>query len=147
MTLGLVLKAVRLGCCQSSRLSASQLPCRELATSHSLQKLCGGRTKQCCRFSSNLSVTDEEEGAVAGIKCRAGDFRAAIDNLLDIMDDTQAWYIPCINPNDTQLPDQLEGRGVKGQVRSIGIPEMAQRFATLFGRCRQTSSSSATEIR
>ena len=38
----------------------------------------------------------------------------------------------CINPNDSQLPNQLEGRSVKAQVRSVGLSEIARRCVNVF---------------
>ena len=75
---------------------------------------------------------DAEDGPSNGAKPVAGDFKAALDTLFESFDETQPWYIFCINPNDSQLPNQLEGRGVKAQVRSIGLPEMARRAAVVF---------------
>ncbi|KAI6017741.1 P-loop containing nucleoside triphosphate hydrolase protein [Pisolithus microcarpus] len=40
--------------------------------------------------------------------------------------DTQNWFVFCINPNDSQLPNQLEERSVKGQVHSAGLVEVAK---------------------
>jgi len=60
-------------------------------------------------------------GSGAGAPCVAGEFRAALDTLFDTLSETQPWYIFCINPNDARLPNQLEGRAVKVQVRSAGL--------------------------
>ena len=70
---------------------------------------------------------DEETPASGGIPCVAGEFTSALDTLFQTLDETQAWHVFCINPNDSQLPNQLEGRSVKGQVRSMGLPEVAKR--------------------
>jgi chitin synthase len=37
-----------------------------------------------------------------------------------------------VNPNESQLPNQLEGRSVKGQVRSVGFSEIARRCVNMF---------------
>ena len=58
----------------------------------------------------------------------AGEFRAALDTLFSTLDEAQSWFVFCINPNDSQLPGQLEGRAVKGQIRSAG----AKRNAVVF---------------
>jgi chitin synthase len=52
--------------------------------------------------------------------------------LFETLEETQPWYVFCINPNDSQLPNQLEGRSVKGQVRSVGLPEITRRCAQAF---------------
>ncbi|KAI0922672.1 hypothetical protein AcV5_009583 [Taiwanofungus camphoratus] len=80
---------------------------------------------------------DDEEplGTIAtssGPPCVAGEFRAALDTLFETLDETQSWYVFCINPNDSQLPNQMEGRSVKGQVRSLGLAEIARRSVNVF---------------
>ncbi|KAJ3510325.1 hypothetical protein NLJ89_g4744 [Agrocybe chaxingu] len=64
--------------------------------------------------------------------CVAGEFKAALDTLFETLDETQAWYVFCINPNDSQLPNQLEGRSVKGQVKAVGLSEVARRCVNVF---------------
>ncbi|OBZ76091.1 Chitin synthase 8 [Grifola frondosa] len=79
---------------------------------------------------------DDEETAIAGSSggapCVAGEFRSALDVLFETLEDTQSWYVFCINPNDSQLPNQLEGRSVKAQVRSAGLAEITRRCVTVF---------------
>ncbi|KAH9045953.1 glycosyltransferase family 2 protein [Lactarius hengduanensis] len=64
--------------------------------------------------------------------CVAGEFRSALDTLFETLEETQTWYVFCVNPNDSQLPNQLEGRSVKGQIRSLGLTEIARRCANVF---------------
>jgi hypothetical protein len=45
---------------------------------------------------------------------------------------TQSWYVFCIRPNDSQLLNQLEGRSIKGQVRSAGLNTVAQQSRCVF---------------
>jgi chitin synthase len=82
---------------------------------------------------------DDDEGYVAGASsssggtpCVAGEFRSALDTLFETLDETQGWYVFCINPNDSQLPNQLEGRSVKGQVKSTGLSEISRRCVNVF---------------
>ncbi|THH06259.1 hypothetical protein EW145_g4215 [Phellinidium pouzarii] len=77
---------------------------------------------------------DDDELLLADGKspCVAGEFRAALDTLFSTLDETQAWFVFCINPNDSQLPGQLEGRAAKGQIRSAGLTEIARRNITVF---------------
>ncbi|KAG1722688.1 glycosyltransferase family 2 protein [Suillus paluster] len=75
---------------------------------------------------------DITAAASNGTPCVAGEFRSALDTLFDTLADTQTWYVFCINPNDSQLPNQLEGRSVKGQVRSLGLTEIAKRNVNVF---------------
>ncbi|KAF8198694.1 glycosyltransferase family 2 protein [Mycena galopus ATCC 62051] len=76
-----------------------------------------------------LPEEDAHESGVGGV---AGEFRAALDTLFATLDETQTWYVFCINPNDSQLPNQLEGRSVKGQVHSAGLAQVAQRNHCVF---------------
>ncbi|KAG8923717.1 hypothetical protein FRC02_010963 [Tulasnella sp. 418] len=75
---------------------------------------------------------DDIGGPGSGMRCVAGEFRASLETLFDTLEDSQPWYILCINPNDAQLPNQLEGRSVKAQVRSSGLPEIARRNGVVF---------------
>ncbi|KAI6004363.1 hypothetical protein F5J12DRAFT_707799, partial [Pisolithus orientalis] len=59
-------------------------------------------------------------------------FCAALNTLLDMLGDTHNWFMFCINPNDSQLPNQLEGQLVKGQVCSSGLVKVAKRNACMF---------------
>ncbi|KAJ7776436.1 hypothetical protein B0H16DRAFT_1248028, partial [Mycena metata] len=38
------------------------------------------------------------------------EFHAALDTLFATLSEMQPWHVFCINPNDSQLPNQLEGR-------------------------------------
>ncbi|TFK68108.1 glycosyltransferase family 2 protein [Pluteus cervinus] len=82
--------------------------------------------------SGNISAAGGNAGASSGTPCVGGEFRAALDTLFETLDETQAWFVFCVNPNDSQLPNQLEGRSVKGQVRSVGLTEIARRCVTVF---------------
>ncbi|KIN97950.1 hypothetical protein M404DRAFT_31759 [Pisolithus tinctorius Marx 270] len=50
-----------------------------------------------------------------GTPCITGKFHTALDTLFDMLGDTHNWFVFCINLNDSQLPNQLEGWLVKGQ--------------------------------
>ncbi len=75
---------------------------------------------------------EEDAGASGGQPCVAGEFRQALDVLFETLEDTQSWYVFCINPNDSQMPNQMEGRSVKAQVRSVGLSEIARRSVNVF---------------
>ncbi|KII91880.1 glycosyltransferase family 2 protein [Plicaturopsis crispa FD-325 SS-3] len=75
---------------------------------------------------------DEGPSAGSGPRCVAGEFRAALDTLFETLDETQAWFVFCISPNDSQLPNQVEGRSVKSQVRSTGLSQIAKRSVNVF---------------
>ncbi|EJD51949.1 glycosyltransferase family 2 protein [Auricularia subglabra TFB-10046 SS5] len=82
------------------------------------------------------TVGEDEEGHEEALSsaapCAAGQFQNAMETLIQTLDDTQPWYVFCINPNDSQLPNQFEGRSVKAQVRCAGLPEIARRAAIVF---------------
>jgi chitin synthase len=68
---------------------------------------------------------DNHEALGHGSPCVAGEFKATMDTLLETIEERQPWYVFCINPNDSQVPNQLEGRSVKGQVKALGLAEIA----------------------
>ncbi|KIM78732.1 glycosyltransferase family 2 protein [Piloderma croceum F 1598] len=70
---------------------------------------------------------EDEPPTTGGPPCVTGEFRSALDTLFETLNETQTWFVFCINLNNSQLPNQLEGRSVKGQVRSAGLPEIARR--------------------
>src|SRR5271156_1707659 len=53
--------------------------------------------------------------------CVADELKAALDTLFETIEETQPWYVFGVNPKDSQLPNQLEGRTVKGQVKAVGM--------------------------
>ncbi|KAF8414678.1 hypothetical protein L210DRAFT_3367580, partial [Boletus edulis BED1] len=60
------------------------------------------------------------------------EFRAALGTLFETLSETQSWFVFCANPNDSQLPNQLEGRSIKGQIRSLGLTEVSKRNVNVF---------------
>jgi chitin synthase len=97
-----------------------------------------GTIKRMATVKENVDVEekDRDDDALGHITstspCVAGEFKSALDTLFETIDETQPWYVLCINPNDSQLPNQLEGRSVKGQVKSIGLAEVAKRCVNFF---------------
>ncbi|KAH8833739.1 glycosyltransferase family 2 protein [Flagelloscypha sp. PMI_526] len=100
-----------------------------------------GTVRRGARDAKTMPGIDEQEKedddanplpSTGGPACVAGEYRAALDTLFKTLDETQSWFVFCINPNDSQLPNQLEGRSVKGQVRSLSLPEIARRNQTVF---------------
>lgn len=73
-----------------------------------------------------------ESSSNASNTCVAGTFRSALDTLYETLEETQTWFVFCVNPNDSQLPNQIEGRSVKGQIRSMGLSEIARRCVNVF---------------
>jgi chitin synthase len=80
-----------------------------------------------------INKEEEEEPVISGgTLCIAGKFRSALDTLFKTLNKTQAWFIFCINPNDSQLPNQLNGQFVKGQVRSVGLSGITMQCVNMF---------------
>ncbi|KAJ7437700.1 P-loop containing nucleoside triphosphate hydrolase protein [Mycena latifolia] len=68
----------------------------------------------------------------AGTAVVVGAFRTVLDTLFATVDETQTWHVFCINPNDAQLPNQLERRSVKGQVFSAGLTQVTHHGTCVF---------------
>nr|ODN91163.1 chitin synthase [Cryptococcus depauperatus CBS 7841] len=80
----------------------------------------------------NVIGGNEESYADKELRCIAGQHLSAIQSLLQSFEQTQLWYIFCICPNDSQLPSQVDLRSVKGQTRSLGVAEIAQKLQTCW---------------
>ncbi|KAI9572556.1 hypothetical protein HD554DRAFT_2008682, partial [Boletus coccyginus] len=52
--------------------------------------------------------------------------RATLDTLFGTLSEMQCWFVFCVNPNDSQLSNQLEGWSVKGQIWSLGLTEVSK---------------------
>ncbi|KAF8872467.1 chitin synthase-domain-containing protein [Infundibulicybe gibba] len=76
--------------------------------------------------------------------------KLSMDTLFGTLGETQAWFVFCINPNNSYLPSQFDGRSVTNQVRSLGLgaiaeantgvlnisispQEFVERYGTIFG--------------
>ncbi|EJU01525.1 glycosyltransferase family 2 protein [Dacryopinax primogenitus] len=110
---------------------AAQQPVMPMRAPSTRRKQSVRRARASQQVNSPPAVQEDEEPP-REIKCVAGEFRTALDVLFETLDETQAWFVFCINPNDSQLPNQMEGRGVKAQVRSLGLPEVAKRLSVSF---------------
>ncbi|CDS01674.1 hypothetical protein [Sporisorium scitamineum] len=62
------------------------------------------------------------------VRCVAGDFRGALDLLLETLEETKTWFTLCLRPNDNQLPNQFEARVVKQQITTLGLSEMSRKL-------------------
>lgn len=111
---------------------AAQQAVKPMRTPSTRRKSTVRRGYRDSRVEIDETVQEEEEGHPARAACVAGEFKLALDTLFETLDETQAWYVFCVNPNDSQLPNQLEGRSVRGQLRSMGIPEIAKQVVNVF---------------
>ena len=94
------------------------------------------RRKNTIKCAPTLGDIDEKEreneeantpAPAGGTPYIAGEFRSALDTLFETLEETQPWYVFCVNPDSSQLPNQLECRSVKGQARSVGLSEITKR--------------------
>jgi chitin synthase len=53
------------------------------------------------------------------------EFKSAFDTLFKTLEESKAWFVICIRPNDHQLPNQFEARQVKQQVITYAINDLA----------------------
>jgi chitin synthase len=72
------------------------------------------------------------EAPVRGIRCILGEFKSSMDVLYQALDDTQPWYVFCLNPNDAHLPNQVETRGLRGQIRAFGMAELVKKLKHVY---------------
>ncbi|PWN45202.1 chitin synthase 8 [Ceraceosorus guamensis] len=81
--------------------------------------------------SDEDAEAEGEGGAGAAKKTTArfvaGEFRSALDTLFETLDETKAWFVLALRPNDNQLPNQFEARVVKQQVKTLAIAEMSRK--------------------
>ncbi|KAJ7724605.1 glycosyltransferase family 2 protein [Mycena maculata] len=120
---------------------AAQQPVKPLRAPSTRRKNAPKRGSALSPGGGGSAIPEEEEadleagvaegtaGTPGGQACVAGAFRAALDTLFATLSETQAWHVFCINPNDAQLAAQVEGRAVKGQVRSAGLSAAARRYS------------------
>jgi hypothetical protein len=82
------------------------------------------------------TLGDDDDAALTTLNnsgpCVTGEFRSVLEMLEETLEETQTWYVFCMNPNDLQLLNQLEGCLVKGQIRSLGLTEIAQQCVNVF---------------
>ncbi|CAO1629389.1 unnamed protein product [Parajaminaea phylloscopi] len=75
--------------------------------------------------ADDQAASGKKANGVSGV---AGDFRSALDTLFETLDDTKAWLVMCLRPNDNQLPNQFEARVVKQQVKTYCLAEITRKL-------------------
>ncbi|BGP46627.1 hypothetical protein JCM10450v2_002474 [Rhodotorula kratochvilovae] len=48
--------------------------------------------------------------------------------LLNTLQTSKSWFVLCLRPNDAQLPNQVDAKLLKHQVRAFGLAELARRL-------------------
>ncbi|SCZ93412.1 BZ3500_MvSof-1268-A1-R1_Chr6-3g08643 [Microbotryum saponariae] len=88
-------------------------------------------------FADPSVEVDEVDAAAATTKTEfkpsAGrsivrDVKDSLSLLLTTIASTKSWHVYCLRPNDAQLPNQVDARLLKHQVRALGLAELAQRL-------------------
>ncbi|KAG6377242.1 P-loop containing nucleoside triphosphate hydrolase protein [Boletus reticuloceps] len=115
---------------------SAQQPVKPMRTPSTRRK---GTVKRMATLREDSAVEEQEQedddapNSSSGLTpCVAGEFRAALGTLFEMLSETQSWFVFCVNPNDSQLPNQLEGRSIKGQIRSLGLTEVSKRNVNVF---------------
>lgn len=81
-----------------------------------------------------LAVTDTEDdevatkGATTSGRSIVNEFNDSLFLLLATLADTKSWHVFCLRPNDAQLPNQVDAKLLKHQIRALGIAELAKRL-------------------
>ncbi|WFD36077.1 chitin synthase [Malassezia cuniculi] len=82
------------------------------------------------RASTSRARDDDEvyaEGAPPaqdGSTCVAGSLRDSLKTLFDVLDDTKPWFVNCLRPNDSSLPNMCDPRTLHRQVHALGLGEL-----------------------
>ncbi|KAG6370849.1 P-loop containing nucleoside triphosphate hydrolase protein [Boletus reticuloceps] len=115
---------------------SAQQPVKPMRTPSTRRK---GTVKQMATLREDSAVEEQERedddapNSSSGLTpCVAGEFRAALGTLFETLSEMQSWFVFCMNPNDSQLPNQLEGRSIKGQIQSLGLTEVSKRNVNVF---------------
>ncbi|KAF8119490.1 P-loop containing nucleoside triphosphate hydrolase protein [Boletus edulis] len=124
------------GSLAGATIVSAQQPVKPMRTPSTRRK---GTVKRMATLREDSAVEEQERedndapNSSSGLTpCVAGEFRAALGTLFETLSETQSWFVFCANPNDSQLPNQLEGRSIKGQIRSLGLTEVSKRNVNVF---------------
>ncbi|RIA90569.1 glycosyltransferase family 2 protein [Glomus cerebriforme] len=72
--------------------------------------------------------SSSETSSKPKVSCVATQISSALDELCDTLEETTPWYVFCIRPNDTQLPNQYDPKVVQSQVKLLGLSEIAKKL-------------------
>ncbi len=95
-----------------------------------------GRNPNATTFGDSLAPGGDDEPASS----KNTDGRSVVQDLNEslsllystLASSTKAWHVLCIRPNDGQLPNQVDSKLLKHQVRALGLPELSQRLKGEF---------------
>lgn len=66
------------------------------------------------------------------VRCVMGGFRSALNTLFETLEETKAWFVVCLRPNENQLPNHFETRFVKQQIAAYHVPEMTVKLVNEY---------------
>ncbi|TFK68107.1 hypothetical protein BDN72DRAFT_879221 [Pluteus cervinus] len=70
-------------------------------------------------YKSTTTADHSNADPNSALKPTLSEFNSSLSTLFTTLSETQPWFVYCINPNDSQLPNQFEVRSVRGQVKSL----------------------------
>ncbi|KAL8280137.1 hypothetical protein RQP46_007467 [Phenoliferia psychrophenolica] len=56
------------------------------------------------------------------------EFDDSLSLLLTTIKETKSWHVLCLRPNDAQLPNQIDAKLFKQQIRALVLPELSRRL-------------------
>ncbi|GAA5929616.1 uncharacterized protein JCM15063_004203 [Sporobolomyces koalae] len=101
-----------------------------------------GKNAQANPFTDSTTATEiaaalEEETPhtdSAKIETRSivQDVNDSLTLLVNTLDTTRSWFVFCLRPNDAQLPNQVDAKLLKHQIRALGLADLAKRLQGEF---------------
>lgn len=97
----------------------------------------GGRRPSIVETTEEDTLEDDAEGGAVGggESLLRSDGRSVVKSyndsltiLFDTMATTKSWFILCLRPNDAQLPNQVDAKFLKHQIRAFGLAELTKRL-------------------
>ncbi|KAL8293373.1 hypothetical protein RQP46_000074 [Phenoliferia psychrophenolica] len=89
----------------------------------------GGRTPTITKPEDSIDETAAPpEENVSKTRSVVTEFNNSLTVLLSTIKETKSWHVVCLRPNDAQLPNQLDARLLRQQIRAFALPELAQRL-------------------
>ncbi|CAH1759161.1 10719_t:CDS:2 [Entrophospora sp. SA101] len=85
--------------------------------------------------SSSSRLVGGEESKQHTVTCVATQIQSALDELCETLEETTPWFIFCIRPNNTQLPNQIDSKVLQSQAKSLGLTEIAKRLQVNYTIC------------
>ncbi|GAA5976632.1 hypothetical protein JCM11641_005646 [Rhodosporidiobolus odoratus] len=94
-------------------------------------------------FGDSTGLSSPKDGGAAGDdeageKDTAGrsvvqEVNESLTLLLNTLQTSRSWFVFCLRPNDAQLPNQVDAKLLKHQIRAMGLAEMGKRLKGEWG--------------